>query len=56
LLAVRCLDWFGATRENVQGRLPSLVKKAGFGSVHIVSEIMAPLGTMALVSATRAIG
>ena len=52
-LLVRCLDGFGTTRENVEGKLPALVKKAGFENVHLVSEFMAPLGTIALISASR---
>ena len=54
-MLVRCLDGFGTTRENVEGKLPTLVKKAGFEKVHLVSEFMAPLGTIALISASRAL-
>ncbi|GAB5452529.1 MAG: hypothetical protein Hals2KO_28570 [Halioglobus sp.] len=53
-LLVQCLDGFETTRENVKGKLPSLVENAGFENVRIVSEFMAPLGTIALIAATRA--
>ena len=52
-LLVRCLDGFETTREDVEGKLPALVKKAGFEKVRLVSELMAPLGTIALISASR---
>lgn len=54
-LLVQCLDGFGPTRENVEGNLPTLVKKAGFENVHTVSEFMTPLGTIALISAFRTV-
>ena len=54
-LLVQCLDGFETTRENVKGMLPSLVEKASFENVRIVSEFVAPLGTIALISATRAV-
>jgi len=53
-LLVQCLDGFETTRENVEGKLPSMVEKAGFENVRIVSEFMAPLGTIALISARGA--
>lgn len=52
-LAVRCLDGFGTTRENVEGRLPAVVEEAGFVNVRIASEFMAPLGTIALIQASN---
>jgi ubiquinone/menaquinone biosynthesis C-methylase UbiE len=53
-LLVRCLDGFATTRENVEGKLPAIVKNAGFECVRVVGEFMAPLGTIALISASGA--
>ena len=52
-LTVRCLDGFGNTRENVEGKLPALVKAVGFGNVRISCEFTAPLGTLALIRASN---
>ena len=52
-LTVRCLDGFETTRENVEGKLPALVKEVGFGAVRIFSEFTVPLGTLALIRASN---
>lgn len=50
-LLVRCLDGFLVTRDNVAGRLPTMIKAAGFSEVQITRRISTMLGTLDLITA-----
>lgn len=52
-LLVQALDGFAVTKDNVQGRLPTLVQAAGFSTVKISSSLSTLLGTLAFISAQK---
>ena len=52
-LAVQLIDGFKTTSDNVHGKLPDMIKKAGFVEVTIRKNISTPLGTIALYSAKK---
>ena len=52
-LLVQCLDGFRTTGDNVAGRLPALIEKAGFGSVNVAHNISTPLGTISIITALK---
>lgn len=43
---VRILDGFKVTRDNAQGRLPQMMKEAGFTDVAVTSTLNSVLGTL----------
>jgi ubiquinone/menaquinone biosynthesis C-methylase UbiE len=51
-LLVRLLDGRDNTRDNVEGKLPVLIREAGFSRVAVISNIATPLGTISLVRAS----
>ena len=51
---VQLLDGFETTRDNVRGRLPTLLRNGGLEHVSQVDEVQTILGTLALYSANRA--
>jgi ubiquinone/menaquinone biosynthesis C-methylase UbiE len=53
-LAVRALDGFDVTAENVRGALPSLFRQAGLEDVAERRRLRTVLGTLALYSARKA--
>jgi ubiquinone/menaquinone biosynthesis C-methylase UbiE len=50
---VRLLDGLDVTRDNAHGRLPAIVRSAGFGGVTVQETINAPFGTLELLTAQR---
>lgn len=50
---VRALDGADVTRANLEGRLPDLVRQAGFAHVEVRSEWRTPFGTLAFYSARK---
>lgn len=50
---VQFLDGFETTTDNVQGRLPALIKEGGFKDVRQTAELATPLGTISLYSAKK---
>jgi SAM-dependent methyltransferase len=50
---VQLLDGFENTRDNVEGRLPTLFEEAGFEQVRLRAQLPTILGTMALYSAVK---
>jgi ubiquinone/menaquinone biosynthesis C-methylase UbiE len=48
---VRLLDGLGNTRDNAQGKLPTLISKAGFTRVKEIADIATPLGTISIIRA-----
>lgn len=50
---VQFLDGFETTTDNVEGRLPALIKEAGFEDVRQRAEFATPLGTISLLSAKK---
>ncbi len=50
---VQFLDGFETTSSNVKGKLPELMRKAGFSDVKTVQEIPTMLGTMTVYSARK---
>ena len=51
---VQMLDGFDITRDNVQGRLPEFIAKAGFNQVVLADRISTMLGTLDLITASNA--
>jgi SAM-dependent methyltransferase len=51
---VRSLDGFENTRDNVQGNLPELFMRGGFGDVELRTEFATVFGTMALYAMKKA--
>jgi ubiquinone/menaquinone biosynthesis C-methylase UbiE len=51
---VRILDGFEVTRDNAQGRLPQMMKVAGFTGVAVTSTLNTPLGTLDFIVAEKA--
>ena len=51
-LSVQCLDGFATTRDNVAGRLPELMRDAGFAGAEIVREHATLFGTLTMYRAT----
>ncbi len=49
---VRLLDGLGNTRDNVQGKLPTLISEAGFARVLPIGDIATPLGTISMLRAS----
>ncbi len=52
-LGVQLLDGFATTTDNVRGRLPELIERAGFQDVFETARFRTPLGTMSLYRAVR---
>ncbi|MFL5895736.1 MAG: class I SAM-dependent methyltransferase [Thermoleophilaceae bacterium] len=52
-LGVQLLDGFRTTSSNVAGRLPEILREAGFKRVSVVDRMRTPLGTIEIVSASR---
>ena len=52
-LGVRLLDGFEVTRDNVAGRLPLFIQKAGFGDVCVAGNVSTMLGTLDLIYAKK---
>jgi len=52
-VAVRLLDGFEVTRNNLKGRLPELMEEAGFVAVSVTQSIPTFLGTLNLISAKK---
>jgi ubiquinone/menaquinone biosynthesis C-methylase UbiE len=53
-LGIQFLDGFGNTAANVSGRLPHMMREAGFADVHEHGGVDTLFGTMALYSARKA--
>lgn len=53
-LIVQLLDGFETTADNVAGRLPELIREAGFAEVTERRRIATPLGTISLYAAIKA--
>jgi ubiquinone/menaquinone biosynthesis C-methylase UbiE len=49
--AVRLLDGIDNTRDNIQGKLPTLISEAGFTRVKEIGDIATPLGTISVIRA-----
>ncbi len=49
---IRLLDGLANTRDNVQGKLPTLISEAGFARVVAIGDIATPLGTISLFRAS----
>jgi ubiquinone/menaquinone biosynthesis C-methylase UbiE len=52
-LGVQLLDGFRTTSSSVAGRLPEMLRDAGFTRVSVVDRLRTPLGTIEIVSAAR---
>jgi ubiquinone/menaquinone biosynthesis C-methylase UbiE len=52
-VGVQLLDGFATTTDNVRGRLPELIERAGFQDVAETARFRTPLGTMSLYRAVR---
>lgn len=52
-LLIRLLDGFSNTADNAAGRLPDLMREAGFTDVQVRREFATVFGTMALYSARK---
>jgi ubiquinone/menaquinone biosynthesis C-methylase UbiE len=50
---VRMLDGFAVTRDNAQGRLPQMMKEAGFADVAVISTLGTALGTLDFIVAGK---
>jgi ubiquinone/menaquinone biosynthesis C-methylase UbiE len=50
---VQLLDGFATTADNVAGRLPALMREAGFADADESQRLRTPLGTLSLYRATR---
>jgi ubiquinone/menaquinone biosynthesis C-methylase UbiE len=50
---VRLLDGFEVTRDNARGRLPQMMKEAGFVDVNVTSTLTTALGTLDFVAAGK---
>ena len=50
---VRLLDGFDVTRDNAEGRLPTLMHAAGFHLIHETGRVETILGTLQLLAAQR---
>lgn len=48
---IRLLDGLGNTRDNVQGKLPKLIRESGFARVLEIGDIATPLGTISIIKA-----
>jgi len=51
ILPVQLLDGFETTSGNVAGRIPAVLKKAGFAEVSVTDRMRTPLGTIEIVRA-----
>ncbi len=51
---VRMLDGFEVTRDNARGRLPQIMKEAGFAGVTVTSSLTTALGTLDFLVAEKA--
>ena len=49
---VQLLDGFETTADNVRGRLPELIRDAGFSRVDSIRNLATPLGTISLLRAS----
>jgi ubiquinone/menaquinone biosynthesis C-methylase UbiE len=52
-LAIQLLDGFTTTQDNVLGRLPDMVKHAGFDDVQVAARLRTMLGTIEIVRAVK---
>jgi len=52
-LIVQVLDGFETTTDNVNGKLPELIRKAGFRATAETQRLRTPLGTISLYRAER---
>jgi ubiquinone/menaquinone biosynthesis C-methylase UbiE len=52
-LAIQLLDGFETTQENVRGKQPGMMKRAGFMAVHIDARLRTMFGTLEIVHAQR---
>lgn len=52
-LIVQLIDSFATTTDNVQGRLPDLMREAGFADARESQRLRTPLGTIALYQGER---
>ena len=52
-LSVQLVDGFAATRDNVMGRLPTLIEQAGFGEVEERRTFCTLFGSLSLYSAKK---
>ena len=52
-LPLQIRDGFATTRDNVAGRLPDLIREAGFDNVHEVRAISMAFGVIRIVEALR---
>lgn len=50
---IQLLDGFETTRPNVQGRLPELMREAGFSKVRIIRNLATLFGTMTIYAASK---
>jgi len=50
---IQLLDGFETTRPNVQGRLPELMREAGFSEVRIIRNMATLFGTMTIYAACK---
>ena len=50
---VQFLDGFKNTRANVEGRLPELIRGAGFSHVEVSESIDTVLGTISIICAKK---
>jgi ubiquinone/menaquinone biosynthesis C-methylase UbiE len=48
---VRLLDGLDNTRDNVQGKLPTLIRESGFARVVEIGDVATPLGTISIIRA-----
>jgi ubiquinone/menaquinone biosynthesis C-methylase UbiE len=53
ILPVQLLDGFRTTSANVAGKLPEVLREAGFRRVSVVDRMRTPLGTIEILSAIR---
>ncbi len=52
-LCVQFIDGLEVTRDNIEGRLPSLIKGAGFDDVSLLGRVETILGTLDFISAKK---
>lgn len=52
-LFVQLLDGFEETRDNIKGRLPALIKQAGFEGVNQLGRLNTVFGTLDFISAKK---
>ena len=52
-ISIQLLDGFASTRDNVEGRLPTMMKDAGFEDIREVKRFLTVFGALSLYSGRR---